>query len=104
MQFHYPPFHRIIRITFKGKDATLVDNGSHHLASQLRQHMGSRILGPEYPSVARVREEYLKNIMVKIERETSSAKVKEVITRLLVDFKAHADFKKLRVVVDVDPG
>jgi primosomal protein N' (replication factor Y) len=104
MQFHYPPFHRIIRITIKGKDATLVDNGSHHLATQLRQHMGSRILGPEYPSVARVREEFLKNILVKIERETSSAKVKEVIARLLVDFKAHADFKKLRVVVDVDPG
>ncbi len=104
MQFFYPPFHRLIRITVKGKEAMLVDNGSHHLAQQLRQHMGSRILGPEYPSVSRVRNEYLKNILVKIEREASAAKMKEVISRTLLDFKTHVDFKKLRVVVDVDPG
>ncbi len=104
MAFHYPPFYRLIRVTIKGKDATLVDNGSHHLATQLRQHMGARILGPEYPSVSRVRDEYLKNILIKFEREANSAKWKEVIGKLILDFKTHADFKKLRVVVDVDPA
>lgn len=104
MEFHYPPFYRVMRVTIKGKEATLVDNGSHHLATQLRQHMGARVLGPEYPSVSRVRDEYLKNILIKFEREANSAKWKEIIGKLILDFKTHPDFKKLRLVVDVDPA
>jgi len=104
MQFNYPPFYRLIRITIRGKDSTLVDMGSQHLAQQLRGNFTHRILGPEYPSVARIRDEFYKNILVKIEREANSGKMKEVIARYIAEFKVHADFKKLRVVVDVDPN
>lgn len=104
MQFHYPPFHRIIRITVRGKDGTLVDVGSQHLAQQLRNHFASRVLGPEYPTVARIRDEFHKNIMLKAERETSVAKMKEIIARYVLEFKTHPDFKKMRVVIDVDPS
>lgn len=104
MQFHYPPFHRLIRITVRGKDSTLVDMGAQYLAQNLKLSMGSRILGPEYPSVARIRDEFYKNILVKLEREGNSGKMKEVIARYVAEFKVHADFKKLRVVIDVDPG
>ena len=104
MQFNYPPFHRLIRITIRGKDATLVDMGSQHLAQQLKLSLANRILGPEYPSVARIRDEFHKNILVKIEREANSGKMKEVISRYIAEFKVHADFRKLRVVVDVDPN
>lgn len=104
MQFHYPPYHRLIRITIRGKDGTLVDMGSQHLAQQLRLALGSRVLGPEYPVVARVRDEFHKNILIKFEREANSAKMKETIANYIHEFKAHADFKKLRVVIDVDPN
>lgn len=104
MQFHYPPFHRLIKITVRGKDATLVDMGSQHLAQQLKQSLASRILGPEYPVVARIRDEYHKHILVKLEREGNSGKMKEVIARYIAEFKVHTDFKKLRVVIDVDPN
>jgi primosomal protein N' (replication factor Y) len=104
MQFHYPPFHRLVRITIRGKDATLVDMGAQHLAQQLKQSLAHRILGPEYPIVARIRDEFYKNILVKLEREGNSGKMKEVIARYITEFKAHADFKKLRVVIDVDPN
>ncbi len=104
MEFHYPPFHRLIKITIRGKDATIVDMGAHHLAQQLRLSMGARILGPEYPSVARIRDEYHKNILIKLEREGNSGKMKEVIARYIAEFKVHVDFKKLRVVIDVDPN
>lgn len=104
MEFHYPPFHRLIKITVRGKDATLVDMGAHHLAQQLRLSMGARILGPEYPSVARIRDEFHKHILIKLEREGNSGKMKEVIARYIAEFKVHVDFKKLRVVIDVDPN
>ncbi len=104
MQFHYPPFHRLIKITVRGKDATLVDMGAQHLAQQLKLSLASRVLGPEYPSVARIRDEYHKHILVKLEREGNSGKMKEVIALYVAEFKVHVDFKKLRVVIDVDPN
>lgn len=104
MQFHYPPFHRLIKITVRGKDATLVDMGAQHLAQQLKLSLASRVLGPEYPSVARIRDEYHKHILVKLEREGNSGKMKEVIAGYVSEFKVHVDFKKLRVVIDVDPN
>jgi primosomal protein N' (replication factor Y) len=104
MQFHYPPFHRLIRITVRGKDSTLVDMGAQHLAQHLKQSMGSRIIGPEYPIVARIRDEFYKNILIKLEREGNSGKMKEVIAGYVAEFRVHADFKRLRVVIDVDPN
>ena len=104
MQFHYPPFHRLIKITIRGKDATLVDMGAQHLAQQLKLSLASRVLGPEYPVVARIRDEYHKHILIKLEREGNSGKMKEVIARYIGEFKVHADFRKLRVVIDVDPN
>lgn len=103
MQFHYPPFHRLIRLTVKGRDHLLLDNGAQYLADRLREHFGARVLGPEFPPVGKVRDEYLKNIMIKMEREANSTKMKEVISKLILDFRVHADFKKLRLVTDVDP-
>ncbi|MGL5890972.1 MAG: replication restart helicase PriA, partial [Bacteroidia bacterium] len=74
-----------------------------HLADQLRAHFGARVLGPEFPAVAKIRDEYLKNIMLKIEREANSVKVKSIISNELLNMRAHPDFKKVRVVPDVDP-
>lgn len=104
MQFHYPPYFRLIKITVRGKDGTLVDVGSLHLATQLKTQFASRVMGPEYPAVARIRDEFHKNILIKIEREANSAKVKEVISNYVSEFKVHPDFRKLRLVIDVDPS
>ncbi len=104
LEFHYPPFHRLIRLTLKSKDHLLLDNGSQYFAEVLRAHFGDRILGPEFPPVGKIRDEYVKNILIKIERESNSNKVKEILAGEILKFKANADFKKVRVVVDVDPA
>lgn len=104
MQFHYPPHHRLIKLTVRGKDATLVDVGSQHLVNQLKLQFAHRIIGPEYPAVARIRDEFHKNILIKIEREAHSAKMKEIIGKYVLEFRTHVDFRKLKVVIDVDPS
>ncbi|MCA6365271.1 MAG: primosomal protein N' [Bacteroidetes bacterium] len=102
-EFSYPPFHRLIKLTLKTKDEHLLIAASQHLAGQLRAYFGARVLGPEFPPVGRIRDEYLKNIMLKIEREANSVKVKQIIANELLNMRAHPDFKKVRVVADVDP-
>jgi primosomal protein N' (replication factor Y) len=103
MEFHYPPFHRLIRLSLKSKDHLLLDNGAQFFADKLKEHFGARILGPEFPPVGKVRDEFVKNIMFKMERETNSTKLKEILAKEILLFKANQDFKKIRVVTDVDP-
>lgn len=101
--FNYPPFYRLIELTLKFKDMDVLNEGAKVVAGKLREQLGKRILGPEFPLVARVRNEYLKAIMVKVERETSIASVKKIINEVFVDFKSQPAFKQVKLHVDVDP-
>jgi primosomal protein N' (replication factor Y) len=104
MEFHYPPFWRLIRITLKNRDEQILINGAQYLAERLRLNFGARVLGPEYPPVSRVRDEFLKNILLKFERDANSVQLKKIIQAELSGLRSHGDFKKLRVVVDIDPA
>ncbi|MBI2268854.1 MAG: primosomal protein N' [Bacteroidetes bacterium] len=101
--FNYPPFYRLIEITLKFKDMDVLNEGAKFVAGKLREQLGSRVLGPEFPLVARVRNEYLKAIMIKVERETSITSAKKIINEVFVDFKNQPAFKQVKLHVDVDP-
>jgi primosomal protein N' (replication factor Y) len=101
--FHYPPFYRLIKLTLKHRDERKLYDGAHHLGRVLTSKFGSRILGPEAPGIARIRNFYHQNIMLKLEKEASVKKSKEVLKAALQEFAVHTDYKSIRVVVDVDP-
>ncbi|MCX6294856.1 MAG: primosomal protein N' [Bacteroidetes bacterium] len=101
--FNYPPFFRLIEITAIHKDIDMVNASSKHLADALKKHFGKRVLGPEFPLVSRVRNLYHKNILLKIERDSSVAQVKKIVAELLVKFKTTSEYKSVRVNIDVDP-
>lgn len=102
--FSYPPFVRLIELSLRHKERERVDYASGKLATALKEQLGKRVLGPEYPGVARIKNLYHKNILIKMERQLSAAKVKEMIADKLVDFKQDKECKPVRVVVDVDPN
>lgn len=81
-QFKYPPKNRIIRITFKHKEYNRLNEAAEWFAKALRNSLGGNVLGPEYPPVARIRNQYLKNVLVKIPQGVSVKKVKDGIRRL----------------------
>ncbi len=104
MEFKYPPFHRLIRLSLKTKDHLLLDNGTQYFSDKLREQFGERVLGPEFPPVGKIRDEFVKNILIKVERESNSTKLKEILAKEILLFKTNVDFKKIRVVPDVDPA
>src|SRR5690606_39442765 len=69
--FHYPPFYRLIQLDIKHKDFRQLEVLADKLAVLLRSVFGKRILGPETPLVGRVRNYYIKTILIKAERERS---------------------------------
>jgi primosomal protein N' (replication factor Y) len=101
--FNYPPYYRLVEITIIHKDLDLVNGASKSLADDLKQHFASRILGPEFPLVSRIRNLYHKNILLKIERDASVVQAKKIVSDLIVNFKNQPAFKSIRVQIDVDP-
>ena len=103
--FHYPPFYRLIRIIFKHKEQQRIDESSHWFAESLRLGLttyGVEVLGAEYPPISRIRNEYIKYILLKIPPKLSPAWVKEYILRVEQRFFSVAAFRSVQVSYNVD--
>ncbi|MFQ5334854.1 MAG: primosomal protein N', partial [Flavobacteriales bacterium] len=101
--FRYPPFHRLIRLTLRHRDFDAVNSTAETLAGMLKGAFGSRVLGPEFPPVARVRNQYNKHILVKLEYGISIANAKTGLLTILDRFRRNWQVKSVRIIIDVDP-
>jgi primosomal protein N' (replication factor Y) len=102
-QFNYPPFSRLIFINVKHKDANVLNHASTYLANALKSQLGSRVLGPEQPLVSRIRNYYIKQIIIKTEKNAAIKKVKVIVKDTIKDFNAQKEFKSIITQIDVDP-
>ncbi len=102
--FFYPPFYKMIDITLKHKEEYVLDRCALDFSKQLKEVFKERVLGPEYPSVKRVKNLYLKKITLKIERDAPEKKVKERLHELVSLFYSVPFNKSIRMVIDVDPA
>ncbi|TDS15336.1 replication restart DNA helicase PriA [Maribacter caenipelagi] len=101
-QFKYPPVNRIIKVTFKHKNYNVLNEAADWFAGALRTNFGDTVLGPEYPPVARIRNQYLKHIVIKVRKVHSLAQTKANIRRIEKSFKAVAMYRSVRVIYNVD--
>ena len=102
--FFYPPFYRLIKIIVRHNDRNLSHQGAHLLANLLRGQLAGRVLGPEPPLVSRVRNQFIQEIHIKIERrDISLSKVKEFILETVVHYKAQKKNPKVQILMNVDP-
>jgi len=102
-KFLYPPFSRMIFIAVKHKDANVLEKAALFLAQTLKAKFGQRVLGPEQPLISRVRNLYIKQIIIKADKHTAIHKVKNVLRGTLTEFNAMKDFKSVLIQIDVDP-
>jgi primosomal protein N' (replication factor Y) len=101
-QYKYPPYYRLIKITLKHRDYNKVDKGIDWLARALQQSFGEFVLGPTAPAVSRIRNQYIKNLVIKIPPKQSLANTKNQITKIRNTFEAVSDFRPIRFIIDVD--
>lgn len=103
--FQYPPFTRIIKITLRHIDQPNAEKAAQALAQKLIEKLGTpRILGPEKPLVGRVRNQYLFEIMIKLEKTINLKGAKAFIAEQVQNIELSKDFKGVGIVVDVDCG
>lgn len=102
-RFSYPPFSRMIFLYIKHKDSHVLDHAALTLANILKAKFGKRVLGPEQPLVSRVRNLYIKQIIIKADKHTAIQKVKDALRETLTEFNATKEFKGIFTQIDVDP-
>ncbi|NIK73181.1 primosomal protein N' (replication factor Y) [Thermonema lapsum] len=105
-KYNYPPFVRLIGLQVKHSKEEVAHAAAHDLVEQLQKQLGkARILGPDIPLVDRVKNYYLRNILVKIERQgIHLGSVKKYIAHCIQQLTLQKDYRRLLVVVDVDPA
>ncbi|GAG83839.1 unnamed protein product, partial [marine sediment metagenome] len=101
--FNYPPFCRLIKITLKHKNRDELNRQAKHLGDKLRETFGVRVLGPEFPLVGKIQKWYLKTIILKIEKDRSIVRAKQLLTEILDKFSGKDTYRAFQVVIDVDP-
>ena len=102
--YKYPPLYRLISLCIKHKDPVKLNQIAEYVAALLRQQFGGRVLGPEAPFVNRIRNYYLQDILLKVEKEGLSAqKVKIALQQILQSFEQEVLSKGCIIQVDVDP-
>jgi primosomal protein N' (replication factor Y) len=100
--YKYPPFYRLIKITLKHKDLNKVNTGADWLGKYLKQMFGDNMLGPEFPPIARIRNQFHKNILIKIPQDQPLRKTKKAILKVKNSFLSIKDFRSIRLILNVD--
>lgn len=100
--YYYPPFYRLVRLTLKHRDFEKLKEGSMWLYQVLKQNLSIPVLGPEEPAVSRIRNEYIRTIMIKIPSDTSLQGTKKTIQKVLNSFEVVAQYRTIKVTVNVD--
>lgn len=102
--FKYPPFYRLIRLTLKHRDYEKVKDAALWLYNVLKQNVEVTVLGPEEPGINRIRNEYIRTIMIKIPNGIALGGTKRAIEKVLGSFDAVPQYRPVRVTVNVDPS
>ncbi len=104
--FGYPPYTRLIKLTVRHEDASVALESARALADILTEQLGkTRVLGPEAPLVDRVRNRFLFDILIKLEREKVNFRaVKSLIQESINEILADKTKKHIQIIADVDPA
>lgn len=101
--FKYPPFYRLINLTIKHRDENTLNSAASELARELRKIFPDKVLGPEFPFISRIKNLYLKNIILKLAKNLSTKETKAALIQITDKLINDEKYKGLRVSVDVDP-
>jgi primosomal protein N' (replication factor Y) len=103
-QFNYPPFVRLLLITVKHKEMEIAGKAANYLASKLHKGLGKKIMGPTAPAIARIKNKYLFDLLIKLPPTAQEiAGLKTFIKQTLALLQQHTEFRKAEIVIDVDP-
>ena len=102
-QFGYPPFTRIIRVTFRHTSKEVVESAAGFFAITLKKEFPNYLIGPAEPVIARVRNQYLMEVMLKLPKDGQTiAFAKHIIRQQTAILHSDRKFRSVVIIPDVD--
>lgn len=102
-EFSYPPFSRIIQITFKHKLKEVVERAAYHYAQAMRAKYNAYIVGPAEPVVGRIRNQYLSELLLKLPRDGKTiVQCKKDLLEQMAILHQDKSYRSVTIVPDVD--
>lgn len=103
-EFLYPPITRLIRIVFRHIVLERVQEAAAEVATQLLAFDDVLIVGPGEPGISRVRNKYIREVLVKMHRSDEKNKIlKSKIRALIQTLSTQRKFAAVQIHFDVDP-
>lgn len=100
--YKYPPYYRLIKLTLKHRNLDVLKESSKWLYEVFAQNLKVPVLGPEEPAIGRIRNEYIRTIMIKIPQNQSLQGTKKTIQKILDSFDTVSQFRSVKIVLNVD--
>ena len=101
--FCYPPYFRLVYVYLKHRHDDLVSTAATELAGRMRQVFGKRVLGPDKPAVARVKQLHIRKIVLKVETAADYRRVRTALRTIQAQLMADKRYSQLQIYFDVDP-
>ena len=101
--FLYPPYCRVVTLSLKHRDKQLLYDAAAVFGNEGRKIFGSRLLGPQPPSVDKIKREHILCFMLKIERTGSFARAKEMLLNIVKAMGSDSRFHSVSAQCNVDP-
>ena len=101
--FYYPPYTHLIYIFLKHRQDAVVETAAVMMGSLLRQWFGNRVLGPDKPSVAKVKQQNIRKLVMKLELGIDMKKAREYLLLAKQQMLTDKRFSSLQIYYDVDP-
>lgn len=101
--FRYPPYWHLVYVFLRHRTEQLVESAAIELASRLRQIFADRVLGPDKPSVARVKTESIRKIVLKLELGIDLNLARRCMMEARLALMQDKRYAAMTVYFDVDP-
>ena len=103
-QFNYPPYYRLIKISIKSRDIETLIKASNWLFQSLSNGFTYPIYGPFDPHVSRIKNEFIKQILIKYPNTNVRNKIKRHLMKSIESFESIAKFRVIKLNIDIDPN
>ena len=102
-QFNYPPYYRLIYVYLKHRTDAVVETAGIEMASRLRQWFAARVVGPDKPSISKVKSLSIRKVILKLELGINMPEVRKYLALAQQQMLQDKRYSSLQIYYDVDP-
>ena len=93
----------MFELTVISKDINEVNHLANEFCELLKPHFPNNILGPEFPLISKIKNQYYKRLLIKTGKQQPAIIMREKIYSAINDLKNKYKNWKYRIAIDVDP-